>query len=62
MSGAAAITMRYGAIGIDSRHRVIARARLPVPVVRVSSSDPFATTVRPGGARTVHVTVALSLG
>src|SRR5258705_6588626 len=62
VSGAAPITMRYGGIGRVSRQRHVVRARLPLPVVRESTSAPFATTVRPAGAVTVHVTVALSLG
>src|SRR4051812_16529496 len=61
-SGPAAMTMRYGAMGRDSRHRVVVRARFPFPTVVVPARAPLATTVRPLGARTVHVTVALSLG
>src|SRR5262245_7588640 len=60
-SGAAPTTMRYVEIGRLSRHRQVVRARRPLPVVREWTSAPFATTVRPAGAVTVHVTVALSL-
>src|SRR5437868_13589178 len=58
-SGAAAMTMRYTAIGCDSRHRVRTR---PLGSVVRSTSTPFATTVRPAGAVIDQLTVALSLG
>src|SRR6476661_6579316 len=58
-SGPAAITISDGGIGRLSRHRVSVR---PAPSAFVPSSVPFATTVRSVGARTVHDTVALSLG
>ena len=48
-------------MGRDSRHRV-SIVRVGPAMVRVPSGRPFATTVRPSGVRTVHDTVALSLG
>src|SRR6476620_4020388 len=58
-SGPAAITISEGGIGLPSRHLVSVR---PAPSDFVPSGTPFPTTVRPVGARTVHDTVALSLG
>src|SRR5918911_3857861 len=59
VSGAAAITIKYTGIGWLSRHCV---RTLPLGSGARETSAPFATTVRPAGAVTVHVTVALSLG
>src|SRR5215831_14832922 len=58
------MTMRYAAIGRDSRQRVSVRGPEPGDAGSGVSSinSPFATTRRSLGARTVHVTVALSDG
>src|SRR5689334_21301122 len=56
--------MRYTGIGRDSRQRVNVRGTDPACAGSGVSSinSPFATTRRSLGARTVHVTVALSDG
>ena len=57
-SGAAAITIRYGVIGFDSRQRDNTRRRSAIGNIRDSSNAPLATTVCPRGAVTIQLMVA----